>query len=504
MAVPVVTLVNQTASPITLSQLGVVVPASGSISVTGIGSDITTVNALVDDIELQTRIGAGDIRIQVDGTLLTVAQSNVRLTALNPINIRHNFSAVTDPTNTDDATVGYSVGSRWINTTNDTSFVCLDSTTSSASWSLVSLDSGDTSTYFEAYDNAGGTVVGTTFTDLPLDTQRVSGSDYSHTPGSAVVEVQATGTYLVYGHGSTDVSGGSSRTVTAVGLFLDSGVGFNVVGGTSIWLYNRTNGAGANTGSFMAVMNLSAGDQLKLRGIRVAGTSTIVTAQGGSGLTLVRIGIGAGIDAELLQGRSIATTAPTNNQVLVWNAGSSQWQPADQSGGGGDELVKVSANDTTAGYLNGKLVAGANITLTEQNNGGNETLSVAATSAPPGCLEVSSGTTIQTTATGPTLMSGMVLTVPTTGTYLAIFTTLVENTLSGWSVRARLHVNGTYVTNTERYSQVGQANYGQVLATSRRMALTAGDVVQVYWYTGGSGTASSINRALQLVRVTSL
>lgn len=43
-----------------------------------------------------------------------------------------------------------------------------------------------------------------------------------------------------------------------------------------------------------------------------------------------------------------------------------------------DEVAKVSSNDTTAGYLNGKLVAGTNITLTENNNGGNETLTIAA------------------------------------------------------------------------------------------------------------------------------
>lgn len=43
---------------------------------------------------------------------------------------------------------------------------------------------------------------------------------------------------------------------------------------------------------------------------------------------------------------------------------------------GTDELVKISANDTTAGFLNGKLVAGTNITLNERNDGGNETLEV--------------------------------------------------------------------------------------------------------------------------------
>lgn len=38
--------------------------------------------------------------------------------------------------------------------------------------------------------------------------------------------------------------------------------------------------------------------------------------------------------------------------------------------------VKISSNDTTAGYLNGKLVAGAGITLTENNDGGDETLTI--------------------------------------------------------------------------------------------------------------------------------
>lgn len=38
--------------------------------------------------------------------------------------------------------------------------------------------------------------------------------------------------------------------------------------------------------------------------------------------------------------------------------------------------AKVSSNDTTPGFLNGKLIAGAGITLTENNDGGDETLSI--------------------------------------------------------------------------------------------------------------------------------
>lgn len=41
-----------------------------------------------------------------------------------------------------------------------------------------------------------------------------------------------------------------------------------------------------------------------------------------------------------------------------------------------DQLTKVSANDTTPGYLDGKLVAGMYTTLTQNNDGGNETLTI--------------------------------------------------------------------------------------------------------------------------------
>ena len=65
----------------------------------------------------------------------------------------------------------------------------------------------------------------------------------------------------------------------------------------------------------------------------------------------------------------------TSSNVLKYYDGSS-WQTITADT---DVKTKVSSNDTTAGFLNGKLVAGDNVTFTENNNGSNETLTIAAT-----------------------------------------------------------------------------------------------------------------------------
>ena len=59
--------------------------------------------------------------------------------------------------------------------------------------------------------------------------------------------------------------------------------------------------------------------------------------------------------------------------------------------GSSDVNAKVSANDTTTGFLNGKLTAGSNVTLTEQNDGGDENLDIAvpdATTTTKGAVEL--------------------------------------------------------------------------------------------------------------------
>lgn len=61
------------------------------------------------------------------------------------------------------------------------------------------------------------------------------------------------------------------------------------------------------------------------------------------------------------------------------------------AGGGADEKVKISSNDTTSDYLDTKLVAGDGITLTENNDGSNETLTIATDGSPPGLITAYGG-----------------------------------------------------------------------------------------------------------------
>lgn len=79
---------------------------------------------------------------------------------------------------------------------------------------------------------------------------------------------------------------------------------------------------------------------------------------------------------------STVADSPTDTLTIAGGTGISTAIAGDTltitaSGSASDELVKVSANDTTAGFLNGKLIATTDETsLTENNDGGNETLSV--------------------------------------------------------------------------------------------------------------------------------
>lgn len=100
----------------------------------------------------------------------------------------------------------------------------------------------------------------------------------------------------------------------------------------------------------------------------------------GNGFACGVINIGTGtitIDpnsTETIDGVATISLGPGESTLIVCNGAS--WRSLFRGG-----TAKVSSNDAAAGYLNGKLVAGSGITFTENNDGSNESLTIASPSA---------------------------------------------------------------------------------------------------------------------------
>lgn len=133
------------------------------------------------------------------------------------------------------------------------------------------------------------------------------------------------------------------------------------------------------------------------------------------------------------------------------------------SGNGGSDVnisgfdsnqVKVSSNDTTAGYLNGKLVAGSNITLTENNDGGNETLTISSTASGGGG---GSGTTY------------------TSGTPATIQVNNDSNTISqNFDGNFTTRINALDLNNSLNYLKTSSDGNGSILGTANQVSVTNG------------------------------
>lgn len=85
-------------------------------------------------------------------------------------------------------------------------------------------------------------------------------------------------------------------------------------------------------------------------------------------------------DAVKIRGRDISTDSPVVGEAYRWSG--SEWTPSGVAGGAGDtKKVLVSSNDTTESYLEYKIVAGTNITITTLNEGANETVEITSTAS---------------------------------------------------------------------------------------------------------------------------
>lgn len=147
--------------------------------------------------------------------------------------------------------------------------------------------SGDPTGYFDAYDSSGGTSVGTTWTDVPLDVVRKINTEFfSHGAGSSELIIDKSSTYIIVARVTTTISTGTSRTDSSMRLVKDDGSGYVAIPGTTAIMYNRTLNVGENTGTVSLIIDLVAGDRIKIQTKRDNGTSTLSLLAEGSSLTV--------------------------------------------------------------------------------------------------------------------------------------------------------------------------------------------------------------------------
>lgn len=182
-------------------------------------------------------------------------------------------------------------------------------------------------------------------------------------------------------------------------------------------------------------------------------------------------------------GDALATGAlyfdTTSNNLNVYNGSSWDAIAADT-----DVKVAVSSNDTTAGFLNGKLVAGDGIDLTEGSDGGNETLTVAVEG------EIVQKD-VQTTFTKSQVASTETATISTTKT-------LDFDTYQNFILTLGSGAN-TLANPTTEASQIGQTGVMILIQPSSGSAGTI-SLGTDYETVGGAGlTLSSTNSAYDIV-----
>ena len=147
--------------------------------------------------------------------------------------------------------------------------------------------SGSTSFFFDAYYTGTGSSIGTSWTDLPLNNQRISsGFTHSETINNSEVTVNEDGVYIVISRVTSSITSGSVRSDSTSKILLDTGSGWTDVPGSNAIMYNRTSANGKDTGTVAVNLSLSSGDKLKIQAIVNNGTNTTEYLSNGCSITI--------------------------------------------------------------------------------------------------------------------------------------------------------------------------------------------------------------------------
>jgi hypothetical protein len=149
----------------------------------------------------------------------------------------------------------------------------------SAAWSCCDL-----------YDNAGGITIGISWTDITWDTERKKTTEFSHTASSAEITINTTGTYIFMARVSAADTTGSYVDLQ-IQVLKNSGAGYVAIPGTYGYAGFETNDSSKGTAPVFAILDLVAGDKIKVQGIMLNDCAMSTLAKGSSLVIFSAVGL---------------------------------------------------------------------------------------------------------------------------------------------------------------------------------------------------------------------
>jgi hypothetical protein len=145
-------------------------------------------------------------------------------------NIKSNFAATAPPGVGDDASQGYSVGSRWYDTANDLAYECHDASLGVAIWKLSTNDGGGLLTPVSLFEGSysGSLSIPESWTNVPISTEDFKDPEFTHTGSSEQVTITEIGRYSIVADAQFD-SDVNNRVFYGIRLQEDSGGGYTTI-----------------------------------------------------------------------------------------------------------------------------------------------------------------------------------------------------------------------------------------------------------------------------------
>lgn len=186
--------------------------------------------------------------------------------------------------------------------------ICIESFQSSS-------NAQDTAKFFSGYDLTGGTVINSSFTDIPLSNETITNSIYTHSANSPEVTVNETGRYFIFGRVTINniTTGNNKQTTSQLRLVLNSGGGFTEINGSISRGYHYSSDTGIYSLYFGLTLNLGETFILKLQAAKIAGVGDLQSVPNGSSLSILKLSNPITLENSLLKFGTYYKSAISNN-----------------------------------------------------------------------------------------------------------------------------------------------------------------------------------------------